>query len=359
MKRVEQIDFIRALAILGVFLVNAPTMNQPYWFTDKTFLFQNGTVDSWLTSFAHMFLVHKIYPLLALLFGVSLKLMHERGVPYIRRMFIFMLLGVLQAYLVFWGDILFLYGVMGLGIFILSQFSLMYQKALLVAISLLTILLRLVLHIYPVLEFNNESTLITDFLHGSFLSISTMRGLHFYYWNFWGFFQGSWQYISLYGASFLELFTYIGWGYFLKTEILRFIAAPFEIRWHRLIFLILGICGVILTIYAPYIKFIKSALFIYLYMYLALVLFDFVSENIKVFISQIGRTSLSHYLVFNILCSLLLYGYGLSYYGKIGPSMLMLFAIGNFIVLGIAAHFWLKVKKRGPFEAVLRVLDSN
>jgi uncharacterized protein len=51
---------------------------------------------------------------------------------------------------------------------------------------------------------------------------------------------------------------------------------------------------------------------------------------------------------------LLLYGYGLGYYGRVGPGPVMVASIIFAMVLTIFANFWVKQFRYGPFEWLWR-----
>jgi uncharacterized protein len=63
-----------------------------------------------------------------------------------------------------------------------------------------------------------------------------------------------------------------------------------------------------------------------------------------------GRTSLSHYLAQSLVCVLLFYGYGLGLFGRIGYGPALLVSIGIFIALSAIARLWLRRFERGPVE---------
>ncbi|HEY0660525.1 MAG TPA: DUF418 domain-containing protein [Lysobacter sp.] len=70
-----------------------------------------------------------------------------------------------------------------------------------------------------------------------------------------------------------------------------------------------------------------------------------------------GRTGLSHYLGQSLLCVLMFYGYGLGLFGHFGYGVALLVALSVFLVLGLAGRWWLQRFAQGPAEALWRRLS--
>ena len=74
MQRYAILDALRGFALIGVVIVNAATINSPFWMDTSDFAFKSMPLDFLLTKFSFMFLVEKFYPIFALLFGLSAAL---------------------------------------------------------------------------------------------------------------------------------------------------------------------------------------------------------------------------------------------------------------------------------------------
>ena len=123
--RVEAIDAVRGVALLGIFVINLPDMAYP----EDLVLFSGppgvvNTVDRWNLILSEVFFSGKMRSLFALIFGASAALYFERtgrniGAASAMRRFRRRLLwlggfGLLNAYVfLWWGDILFQYAVLG------------------------------------------------------------------------------------------------------------------------------------------------------------------------------------------------------------------------------------------------------
>jgi uncharacterized protein len=122
-ERIIHLDVLRGLAILGILLVNAPAFGMPMQVIDRPTLsplpFEAADQTAWwvMTTFFH----GKFVTLFSMLFGVSLFLVGgerrtdpERDHVLRRRLLWLILFGVLHGALIWFGDILTLYGLMGL-----------------------------------------------------------------------------------------------------------------------------------------------------------------------------------------------------------------------------------------------------
>ncbi len=67
-----------------------------------------------------------------------------------------------------------------------------------------------------------------------------------------------------------------------------------------------------------------------------------------------GRMALTNYLAQSAVCSLLFSGYGLGWYGRVGPLAGLALATAVFAAQGLASHLWLRTFAVGPVEWLLR-----
>lgn len=121
-RRSELLDSLRGFALAGVLFANLTTFTL-YFFLPEAARSQLPTLalDRWLSPFYYTFVSGKFITLFSLLFGVGFMLQMQRsggsreGVRrYIRRLAILLLIGLLHADLLWWGDILRYYAVIGL-----------------------------------------------------------------------------------------------------------------------------------------------------------------------------------------------------------------------------------------------------
>ena len=71
---------------------------------------------------------------------------------------------------------------------------------------------------------------------------------------------------------------------------------------------------------------------------------------------SLGKLSLSNYILQTIICTTIFYGYGIGLFGKRGVVFSILFGIILFIFQVIGSTFYLKRFKQGPLEKVMRLI---
>lgn len=124
--RVKLIDALRGVALLGILMMNIPFFALPNYFWES---FSNDPTqfDFWLNAFITVIFEGKMRAMFGMVFGAGVLLFalkkEQMGKSvhglYYRRMFWLILFGLVHAHLILWmGDILYLYGVCGLVIYL-------------------------------------------------------------------------------------------------------------------------------------------------------------------------------------------------------------------------------------------------
>lgn len=121
--RIEFIDTLRGVALLGILLMNVQSFGHvAAYYLNPTALGPMSSSDTVLWALVHLVADQKFLGLFAMLFGAGLCLYHDRAEArgadsrrlHRRRMGFLVLFGALHATLVWHGDVLFCYGVVGL-----------------------------------------------------------------------------------------------------------------------------------------------------------------------------------------------------------------------------------------------------
>jgi uncharacterized protein len=125
-ERIDSLDALRGFAVLGIFVMNIQSFAMigtvyfnPTWY---------GKIEGagyWVWYFSHLFADQKFMTIFSLLFGAGIALFASRkenaGLParryHYRRAGWLILFGLIHAYLIWVGDILFLYGVCALVVY--------------------------------------------------------------------------------------------------------------------------------------------------------------------------------------------------------------------------------------------------
>lgn len=124
--RLVAVDVLRGVAVLGILAMNVYAFAMPFAAYQNPLLYGGDHgVDLWAWFFTHLFFDQKFLPVFSMLFGAGLVLMwqraRERGrdltrVFYLRNFWL-LVLGLLHAYLLWVGDILVSYALLGFLIF--------------------------------------------------------------------------------------------------------------------------------------------------------------------------------------------------------------------------------------------------
>lgn len=131
-ERVDSMDTLRGLAVLGIFVMNIPTFALPgaaFFNPPIAGGFEGGNYLAWLGS--HLFFEMKMMALFSMLFGAGVAMMADRveasgrraGPTHYRRMGWLLLIGLLHAYLIWFGDILVAYALVGMLVYPLRRMA--------------------------------------------------------------------------------------------------------------------------------------------------------------------------------------------------------------------------------------------
>jgi len=126
-ERINAIDMLRGVAVLGILVMNIYGFAMPFAAYGNPLAY-GGTeplnIGTWF--FTHVFFDLKFMTIFSMLYGAGMIMLmtraETRGVSYevtwIRRNFWLLLIGAVHGYLIWWGDILFHYAIVGMIVFL-------------------------------------------------------------------------------------------------------------------------------------------------------------------------------------------------------------------------------------------------
>ena len=140
-ERISSVDVIRGCALLGILLMNIVDFGLPHWAYDDPSVIGGATgANLWAWAINYILFEGKMRSLFSMLFGAGVVLLtsraEERGAGadvadiYYRRNLWLLAFGLVHAYLIWWGDILYFYGLAALFLF---PFRKLAPKKLLIA----------------------------------------------------------------------------------------------------------------------------------------------------------------------------------------------------------------------------------
>ncbi|MCI0626252.1 MAG: DUF418 domain-containing protein, partial [Acidobacteria bacterium] len=129
-ERIGSLDTLRGFALLGILVMNIQSFSMIFsaYFNPTNYGDLTGA-NYWVWLLSHVLFDQKFMTLFSMLFGAGVLLFTERAVAkgqsparlHYRRMLWLILFGLLHTYLLWYGDILYLYGVSGLGIYLFRK----------------------------------------------------------------------------------------------------------------------------------------------------------------------------------------------------------------------------------------------
>lgn len=385
-ERIEILDVLRGLAVGGILIGNMQ------WFSGygmmPASLAANSPLADQITNFlVHFFVEGKFYSIFSFLFGFGFALQiaraEERGdlkaSLFKRRLFWLLVIGLLHAYLLWAGDILSIYAVMG---FLLVLFRKKSNGALLKwAFALLTIPILSYILLYILFvsfappevaatiesaKVNSWNNAVQTVPNSGFFSILTDYNLNYIVGRYMGLILQ--MRLPKILAMFLLGFYAYRRGYFQNLESHQ----PF-IRKVLIYGLVLGLVGNIAfaalagqeAVIPPTTAGIVGVI-TYAFGVPALAFFFIASvaqlwqkaawRKMLAFLAPVGRMALTNYLLQTIICVIIFYGYGFGQFAKFGALASTLIALAIFLFQIIISAFWFKYFAYGPMEWIWRQL---
>lgn len=373
--RILSIDILRGLSLFGIFLVNMFSFHSPYFYYNpyewwKTS--QDLTIFSWID----VFIQASFYPLFAMMFGFGVMMQYvkarEHGRSFtwtgIRRFTFLLLLGLVHAFFIWPGDILFNYAVCGFLLLLFLRFSgrkltIVGLVLLFLPAALLSMMLMLAAYADPYnalywTDIASVSQSIAAYGSGSYMEITTQR-------------IQDWMNVNLVDGGFLFQFisifphVIIGAGAYKLNVIDKWITHPKKTAFTFLVFFLAGL----LLKGVPHIIDRNNIAYMYVQdsiggpllaiSYAALLVllctFEWPQKMLKPFAAA-GKMSLTNYLMQSVIGTLLFYHYGLGYYGQITILTSIWICVAIFAVQVIVSNLWLDRFKRGPMESLWRTI---
>ncbi|MFC7060827.1 DUF418 domain-containing protein [Halobacillus seohaensis] len=369
-ERLGWVDATRGLAILGIFMVNVPAFNAPYFLYGGEEIFWTSMTSQVIQTIIDIFFQASFYTLFSFMFGFGLYMMKERlevkGNNYraiiFRRLLILIAFGAIHAFLIWHGDILLSYGVFGMIMFAFFNTS---PKGLLVwAFSLLGFLVvPLTLGMYAMRDqlgsfsnFQETEEAKQNYGQGNLLEIWQQNLVDWTYSNN----PGTVPFLALSLIPMFMLGVYFAkrkwlhnpdehqasikkWWVITGVLFILFKAGPYVIgnpEWFQLLQDNIGGTA--------------SAIFYVLSVTLAFK-FSF-GKKLLYPLTWVGRMSLSNYILQSIISFLLFYSVGLGWYGQVSPLESVGIVLVVFSLQIIASKSWLKTFRYGPLEWLWRTL---
>ncbi|MGO4673270.1 DUF418 domain-containing protein [Bosea sp. 2YAB26] len=359
------VDAIRGIALFGILVVNLPFFAMPFGFGGDWWRSAfPGALDHLAVFLIQALFEAKFVLIFSFLFGygAARQIATNGEGRYRRRLLALGLLGVAHGLLLFAGDILLAYALLGMILPLAARWSLGRLLKAAALMWLLAILTHALLAIIGIIEpdpaTGADAAVVAVHRSGDFLAIARYRLME------WAIFYGLAPLITLphvAGMFFLGMAAFRHLG----TASLSSLAAPgaalARFLWLPALVGNFAYAAAAMAPPGPAKPAFAAAELILRGVFPPLMSLVMIGAGLSFFnrplgmrIGRIfqadGRLSLSLYMSESIVCVLIFLGYGLGLYGRLGPAACMLAAAVIYAYLLVLASLWSRSFSKGPFE---------
>lgn len=390
-ERIDILDVLRGLALLGVLIDNLFEFTGWGFSSEKQhMLLKTWPADGIIAMLEQIFINGKFYSLFSLLFGIGFSIIiirnKQRGINplkiFYRRLFILILFGLAHMLLLWEGDILLLYGLLGL---LLPLFRKWSDKNLLIMAGALIVSPILLDVIYILLHAKSG-----DGLEKLAMSIDEKTGMpldpakyaDYLYknggWQEWRNWQASgWAYRYSYVLNSNRIPKVLGMfllGFYtgrkmMYVQLENYISLFKKLRlWG----LIIGIPACAATFYFEYFEskipdpvglfhsiFYALGVVPLSLAYTSMICLQWVKKktnSLLKFLAPVGRMALTNYIMQTIFAICIYYGVGLGMGGYIGPTIYIPIGLFVYTFQILYSNIWFNYFNYGPLEWIWRQL---
>jgi uncharacterized protein len=392
-ERIQYLDILRGIAILFILLANLRVFSGVFFLSDlQKEAMKTASLDHVLEILAFIFVDGKFYSVFSILFGIGFAVQYQRMnkedkvfVPFFRkRMLGLLIIGSLHLFLIWLGDILTLYALIGFTLIWFRHFS---DKRLLIwtgVLLLLPVVHWLAMYLtdtfYPRYFFRLHSELvaaasvemtgeqnISGFNPAEYMAISSVKqllevNLVMPLRRLGGLLMEGRIFKVL--ALFL-LGIYAGRQILERNILSNTALLKRTFLWGMVIGLPLNLVRTWIEFSHlsgdlwPLAEFVLNAVALtpMAIAYCAAIAIVVTRRPLWLgWFAPVGRTALSNYLFQSLICIFIFYGVGLGYGGTLGYSGVVLIALSLFAWQIIFSIFWLRYFRFGPVEWIWRQL---
>jgi uncharacterized protein len=374
-ERITIVDILRGFSLIGVLMMNMHVFAGD--FADYNTL---GTIDRAAWFFTRFFAQAKFYTLFSFLFGwgmsIQMRRADERGAGfvgvYVRRLLMLLLIGLVHTVLIWSGDILVTYALLGFFLILFRKRSDTLILITVVICLLIPVIISTPGPVEPFMDAYNEwleplrapvmadrqAGIYADGTYGEFVAhrlLELRSGLAgFVYWAthilgmfLLGLFVGR-RKILANASDNLPLFRKVMWIGFA-------IGLPLNYLW---VATTAGLINVPAQYNALAVRGARTIAGSSLSMAYASTLILLLQkrdwQNLLSPLAYVGRTALSNYLMHSVVFTLVFYPYGLGFFGETGPAVGLILTLVFFRIQISLSRWWLDRYQYGPMEWVWR-----
>lgn len=381
--RIHSLDILRGIAVLGILLMNIQNysmINAAYINPTSFGDFTNMNKIVWII--IHIIADQKFLSIFSILFGAGIILFSVKAGKvgknavklHYKRMGYLLIFGLLHAYMLWHGDILVIYALCGLVVFLLRKKS----SKTLMTLGTILVAIPFVLYLVTGLSLSGmPKESLENIMHAWSPDADSIK-------NEVAAFKGSWieqmkfripNAIAFQTTLFLFLLGWKASGLMLIGMAL-FKMDMFSNRKHNNFYKLLTTAGIILGTVLTSVGIVKnfqhnwemeySMYFGFLFNYIGSMFTSLGYIGLIILLSnkkfmgflfqKVGRMAFTNYLLQTLICTSIFYGHGLGLFGEVSRLEQLIYVLLIWMVIIAFSRTWLKYFQYGPFEWLWRVL---
>ena len=382
-ERINEIDIVRGIALFGILMVNMSFFKYPVFFDRYPTSFPPGS-DQFFAWFIQIFFTGKFYAIFSFLFGLGFYIFMERVeakglelVPlYKRRLLALLAFGSVHLFLVWSGDILFTYAIVGFLLLSFRNKSIDSIRKWIISLFVVSLILNflfgLISGVGEMFAGDKYALIMEDMIYGAipvYLEGSLTELIGFRLIN-----EVPYVFIGLIAwvpavLAFFLCGLYVGKSGIVKNipgniPLLRRVRnyglpVGFTIM---LIYVLIesGVLPVGILLRPALLGATNYAASIFIFpAYVSLIVLAAQTEFWKKILSPVaaaGRMALTNYLTQTLICVTIFYGFGFGLYGSVSATQGVLIVITIYLLQVIWSNLWFRKFRYGPMEWFWRTL---
>ena len=379
--RIVGLDALRGFAILGIFVINVQYFSLPLAATQNPTVygdFSGANFYAW--AFSHVFFELKFITLFTLMFGAGIMLFTEskerKGQPvlrlHLRRTFWLLIIGLVHAYLLWYGDILVIYALCGFWVVLLRDMSPTKQTITGIVLFLVDPFLRLWARVSldtapesMVQAWTPSDAVIQTQLEayrGGWLAQMDHRLIASFESHTVGFLSSTLWRVS--GLMLLGMALY-NWGLLTNDRSRAYYRRLLGFGFPAGVGLALAGIWYNQSVgwsveYSPFygaqFNYVGSLFLAGAYVAAVMLYSEYRYDIVTRSLAAVGRTALSNYLLQTVLATTVFYGHGLGLFGSVSRTEQLGVVVLVWAIQMPLSVLWLRYFQFGPMEWVWRTL---
>ena len=390
-ERVEVMDVLRGFALLGILLMNIEGFVGPLMESVTGVNARFSGADRWMDAVIYIFVQGKFITLFSLLFGMGFAMMLERAnatgttgtMLYARRLLALLVIGLVHAILIWSGDILLTYTLLGFVLLLCFRRTPVSRLPKWgIALYALPLLLTFAMAGFATLA-QQDPQASAEIQKGMAAQAQQIAALVDGERQAFG--SGTYAeavaqratdtsamlgFLVFFGPALLGVFLFGAW--FMRSGVIRDSAAHLPLfRRLRNLGFGLGLPLMLWSVWAhPTMSFSEMSLgsaaaqtaaqvanVLMMLGYLSVIVLAMQqpawAQRLR-WLAPAGRMALTNYLMQSVVCTLVFYGYGLGYFERLPRAWQPLFVIALFALQVVFSRWWLSRYRLGPMEWLWR-----